>query len=139
MRRYRLTDATDLTVNRWEPIERLVADADLVRRDSAELDQDARDDWAKSLVQSSAFLHVTAEPACAGYTLASSGRASCGLCGWRMSARLGDVGTVESALFAGAVLARVGAAVELAIGEVLTALFEVVGFECRCDRFGRAA
>ena len=124
-----MTVAAEVTTeDRWAAIARLVADADPEPWDSAELDQDARDDWAKGLVQSAAFLHVAAEPRCTGYTLASSGRASCGLCGWRMSGWAADSGTVDSARFVYAALARVGAAVELAIGAVVTELFRALGF-----------
>ena len=43
-----------------------------------------------------------------------------------MSARMGDVGTVSSARFSQAAIARVGQAIELAVGEVTQALFEAV-------------
>lgn len=43
-----------------------------------------------------------------------------------MSAWLEDAGTVQSARFAYAALTRVGQAVELAIGAVVTELFKVV-------------
>lgn len=122
-----MTVAAEVTApDLWPAIDRLVADADLASWDSAELDPSARDDWAKGLVQSAAFLHVAAEPGCTGYTLASSGRVSCGLCGWRMSGCAADSGTVESARFVYAALGRVGAAVELAVGAVVTELFEAV-------------
>jgi hypothetical protein len=43
-----------------------------------------------------------------------------------MSARLADVGTTGSVRFAQAAIARVGQAIELAVGEVVQALFEAV-------------
>ncbi len=90
---------------------------------------DVGDEWAKGLVHTAAFRHVAIEPACTGYTLASSGRTTCGLCGWQLSARLADVGGLGSARFAFAALAQVGETVELVIGAVVTALFAAVGFE----------
>lgn len=86
----------------------------------------AWDEWAKGLVHWAAFTHVGAEPRCTGYTMASSGRATCGACGWRMSAWVRDAGTTESARFALAALAQVGAAFSLALGLVVTALFETI-------------
>lgn len=51
----------------------------------------------------------------------------CGSCGWSMSARLRDLGTMGSARFAHAALARVGKAVWLGfLGAVVQALFEAV-------------
>lgn len=70
-------------------------------------------DWAEAVVLDAAFIHAVTE-ACRGWTMASSGRARCGACGWHLSARMGDVGTAGSARFAFAALARVGSAVELA-------------------------
>lgn len=84
-------------------------------------------DWAEGLVQTAAFVHVRASSfRCLGYTTWSSGRAGCGRCGWGVSARMGDVGTLGSARFSQAAIARVGQAIALAVGEVVQALFEAV-------------
>lgn len=70
----------------------------------------AREEWAEQLVQRAAFMHVAGEQGIfhRGYTLASSGRAFCGLCSWQMSARLSDVGQERSGRFALFVLAAIG-------------------------------
>jgi hypothetical protein len=112
------------TAERWVDLERLLGDVGSLPWSMREVD--ARDDWAKSLVQAAAFSHVAAEPRCTGYTLASSGRTSCGLCGWRMSAWMAAAGTEAGARFALAAIAGIGEVVELAIGAVVTALFEAV-------------
>lgn len=92
---------------------------------SADLDQ-VRDEWAEDLVHASAFRHVRAEPACTGYTMASSGRTTCWRCGWQLSGRLEDVGEVRSARFAYAALARVGEALHQALAVVAQALIAAV-------------
>jgi hypothetical protein len=84
------------------------------------------DDWAEVLVQAAAFAHVQVSPGCRGYTTWSSGRGGCGSCGWGMSVRMGDVGTLGSARFAQAAIARVGQSIALAVGQVVQALFEAV-------------
>lgn len=43
-----------------------------------------------------------------------------------MSARMGDVGTVSSARFSQTAIGRISQAIELAVGEVVQALFEAV-------------
>jgi hypothetical protein len=84
------------------------------------------DDWAEVLVQTAAFGHIRVSPGCRGYTTWNSGRAACGLCGWEMSARMGEVGMPGSAWFAQAALARYGQVIALAVGAVVQALFEAV-------------
>jgi hypothetical protein len=84
------------------------------------------DGWAEVLVQVAAFAHVRVSPGCRGFTAWSSGRTGCGHCGWGMSARMADVGTVSSARFTQAAIARVGQAIVLAVGDVAQALFEAV-------------
>lgn len=66
------------------------------------------DDWAEALVQTSAWLHVDLSPDCTGWTMASSGRAVCGLCEWQCSARMTDAGEVRSARFVLFALAAIG-------------------------------
>lgn len=90
------------------------------------MDLGSGDDWAEVIVQTSAFRHVVASPACIGYTMASSGRAWCGCCSWGLSGRLRDVGTLGSASFALAAIARVGEVLELARLAVVQALVEAV-------------
>lgn len=82
------------------------------------------DDWAEALVQEAAVRHMQAGHV--GYTMQSSGAAWCGRCGWRLSARPQDVGTMGGALFAYAALGRVGEVVALAIGTVAQAVAEAV-------------
>jgi len=112
------------SAGRWVELERLLGDVGSLPWSPVEAD--ARDDWAKSLVQAAAFSHVAAEPRCTGYTLASSGRTTCGRCGWRMSAWMRDAGTQAGARFALAAIAGIGEVVGLAISAVVTALFAAV-------------
>lgn len=65
------------------------------------------DGWAIAIVQTSAWLHVAATDH-RGWVLTSSGRARCGACGWRLSARLEDVRDEASARFALFALATIG-------------------------------
>lgn len=71
----------------------------------------AGDDWAVALVQTSAWHHLAVSYGCLGYTIANSGRALCSRCGWRLSARLEERGTVAIARFALFALASIGQAI----------------------------
>jgi hypothetical protein len=115
--------------HRWAAVDQLLRGvAPIHWSPPAEVDDTVPpcDDWAEVLVQAAAFAHVRGSPGCRGYTTWSSGRAGCCCCGWGMSARMGDVGTISSARFAQAAIARVGQAIALAVGEVVQALFEAV-------------
>lgn len=111
---------------RWAAIDRLFADVGPLPWPSDEGEAGPAGDWAEALLQAAGFAHVAASPGCRGYTMASSGRAWCGCCGWGMSARMHDAGGVGSALFALAAIARVGQSVARAIGEVVQTMFEAV-------------
>jgi hypothetical protein len=113
---------------RWAAIDRLVQDISPIPwSPPAETSQPGPcDDWAEVLLQAAAFGHVRGSPGCRGYTTWSSGCATCGYCGWAMAARMADVGTISSARFAQAAIARIGEAIALAVGEVVQALFEAV-------------
>lgn len=69
------------------------------------------DEWATHLVESSAFRHINASPACRGYCSVSAGRVRCGNCEWLLSGRLDDAGELRSARFAMLALATIGAAI----------------------------
>jgi hypothetical protein len=117
---------TAATVHRWEVIDRFLQGVAPIPWWMAEPSAEPCDDWADGIVQAAAFAHVRVSPSCRGYTTWSSGRAGCGLCRWNMSARLADAGTLGSAGFAQAAIARVGQAIALVVGEVVQALFEAV-------------
>jgi hypothetical protein len=111
---------------RWAVIDRLLQGVAPIPWLAGRGLQEQCDDWAEALVQAATFAHVRCSPGCRGYTTWSSGRAGCGCCRWGMSARLAHVGTLGSARFAQAAIARVGQAIALAFGEVVQALFEAV-------------
>ena len=117
-------------VDRWAAIERLAQGINPVpwsAEEACESSQPGRcDDWAEMLLQLAAFAHIRVSPTCRGYTTWSSGREGCSYCGWGMSARMAEVGTISSARFAQAAIARVGQAIALAVSEVVQALFEAV-------------
>lgn len=122
-------DKTATAMQRWPVIDQLVAELAPIPSPPAEVDDALGpcDDWAEILMHAAALVHVRASSfRCLGYTTLSSGRARCGRCGWGMSARIADVGTLGSARFAQAALARVGQTIALAVGEVVQALFEAV-------------
>lgn len=66
------------------------------------------DGWASELVQTAAWHHIDTAPAHAGAVLVNDGRASCGVCGWAMSARTSDLGEERSARFGLFVLGWIG-------------------------------
>lgn len=74
-------------------------------------------EWARELVQTSAWMHLDASPVCLGYVMTTNGRAFCGRCTWALSGRLEDAGEQRSARFALFVLAWIGLIVGVAAAE----------------------
>lgn len=84
------------------------------------LDADDADEWATTLVTSSAWIHLSWSPVCLGWALTHNGRVTCGRCNWRISGRLDDVGTTRSARFALLALAQIGQAFGWGLIDALT-------------------
>lgn len=69
----------------------------------------ATNDWAAALITAATWAHLSHSPVCLGAVIEQGGRALCGRCGWRISARLEEVGTARSSRFAIFALASIGA------------------------------
>ncbi len=102
---------TDELSERWATVERLAAvpGPERTEANSSATECGGHDDWAGTILLTESFAHIGTSPACLGYAMTSDGLAWCGLCGWRMSARLRDAEGLPRARFAMAALARVGA------------------------------